>query len=124
MSPSLPEDTLTLFNDDSSTWFTLEGYERSFGSPLTFDATEVGLFNGNFVPPPPRPPFLEESAQFDGLTTCGMCSWATKNDLVQANNSTIDVPGEWSFPVLITIVSIISALVGAFVMVTFLKCRR
>lgn len=99
MSPSLPDDTLVLLNDDSSSswWIGLET-ERKFGSPLSFDATESGLFNGNFVPPPPRPPFLDESAQFDGLTTCGMCSWATKNDHLLAtnnNNSTIGRDQQW-----------------------------
>lgn len=90
MSPSLPEDSIVLLNDDSS-WWIAAGLDRewSFGSPLSFDATDSGLFNGNFVPPPPRPPFLDESAQFDGVTTCGMCSWATKNDHLLATNSTI-----------------------------------
>lgn len=93
MSPSsLPDDSSLLVNDDASAWWRGLDGERglSFGSaPLSFDATDSGLFNGNFVPPPPRPPFLDESAQFDGLTTCGMCSWATKNDHLLATNSTL-----------------------------------
>lgn len=146
MTPSLPEDSLVLLNDDS--WWigaSVLDNERNFGSPLSFDATESGLFNGNFVPPPPRPPFLEEAAQSDGLTTCGMCSWATKNQHLLDTNSAIggefprffkipslflsflpiaDPPGEWGFTVVMIVVSVISALIGAFVMVTVLKCRR
>lgn len=48
----------------------------SFDSPLPFDASESGLWNGRFVPPPPRPPFLDESTATDGLTTCDLCTWA------------------------------------------------
>lgn len=73
--------------DDNSWWLT-SGLEHG-GSPLVFDASERGLFNGNFLPPPPRPPFLDDSAQFDGLTTCGMCSWATKSDHLLLSNNTI-----------------------------------
>lgn len=48
-----------------------------FGSPLAFDASENGLWNGHFVPPPPRPPFfVDEPVLTDGLTTCDLCSWA------------------------------------------------
>lgn len=48
-----------------------------FGSPLAFDASENGLWNGRFVPPPPRPPFfVDEPVLSDGLTTCDLCSWA------------------------------------------------
>lgn len=85
MSTSLlPEDAVVFLNDDS--WW-IGASERGFGSPLAFDATDSGLFNGNFVPPPPRPPFLEQAAQADGVTTCGMCSWATQNDLLLPNNT-------------------------------------
>lgn len=50
--------------------------DDDFGSPMPFDASENGLWNGRFVPPPPRPPFLEESIIADGITTCDLCSWA------------------------------------------------
>lgn len=29
-----------------------------------------------FLPPPPRPSFLDELAASDSLTSCEMCSWA------------------------------------------------
>lgn len=92
MSPSLPEDAIVFLNGDGSWWMSASSgweHDRNFGSPLTFDASESGLFNGNFVPPPPRPPFLDEFAQSDGLTTCGMCAWATKIDPRLTSNSTI-----------------------------------
>lgn len=47
-----------------------------FRTPLPFDASERGLWNGRFVPPPPRPPFLDDTVISDGLTTCDLCSWA------------------------------------------------
>lgn len=40
------------------------------------DTIDQSYWNGKFVPPPPRPPFLEESIAPDGLTTCDLCSWA------------------------------------------------
>ncbi|KAG5878914.1 hypothetical protein JTB14_016786 [Gonioctena quinquepunctata] len=48
-------------------------------SPIPLDASEGGFFSGNFVPPPPRPFFLDDSATPDGLTTCDLCSWAWQN---------------------------------------------
>lgn len=54
---------------------------RSEPPPLLFDDIEsIDLWNGHFVPPPPRPPFLiEEPVLSDGLTTCDLCSWAMPN---------------------------------------------
>lgn len=49
------------------------------GSPLPLDASEGGLWAGHFVPPPPRPAFLDDAAMPDGLTTCDLCSWAWKD---------------------------------------------
>lgn len=46
---------------------------------LPLDGSEGGLFSGNFVPPPPRPIFLDDTATPDGLTTCDLCSWAWQN---------------------------------------------
>lgn len=51
--------------------------EDSFYSPLPFDASERGLWNGRFVPPPPRPPNWDDSITSDGLTTCDLCTWAS-----------------------------------------------
>lgn len=56
-------------------------YETVISIPL--DGSEGGLFTGNFVPPPPRPLFLD-GATPDGLTTCDLCSWAW-----QKNNSNL-----------------------------------
>ena len=29
-----------------------------------------------FLPPPPRPAFLDDQVESDGLTTCDLCTWA------------------------------------------------
>lgn len=50
--------------------------DDTFNSPLPFDASDGGLWNGRFVPPPPRPPFLDDAIISDGLTTCDLCTWA------------------------------------------------
>lgn len=36
---------------------------------------EGGLWESGFLPPPPRPAFLDD-IQPDGLTTCDLCTWA------------------------------------------------
>lgn len=66
-------DDLTSVNSD---WWTNAIEEDSFYSPLPFDASESGLWNGRFVPPPPRPPFWDDTITSDGLTTCDLCTWA------------------------------------------------
>jgi len=64
---SFGDVTFDIFDDD----------DDLFGSPMAFDASEQGLWNGRFVPPPPRPPFfVDEPVLSDGLTTCDLCSWA------------------------------------------------
>lgn len=88
MSRALADDSMNLIGEDGW-WIGSTWDDENFGSPLSFDASENGLWNGQFVPPPPRPPFLEESVLSDGLTTCDMCSWATKDDHLLATNSTI-----------------------------------
>lgn len=37
---------------------------------------EDGLWSTGFLPPPPRPAFLDEHVTTDGLTTCDLCTWA------------------------------------------------
>lgn len=71
---SLTDDEINLTTD--ADWWSNAIEEDTFNSPLPFDASENGLWNGKFVPPPPRPPFLEESISSDGLTTCDLCTWA------------------------------------------------
>ncbi|KAH8274270.1 hypothetical protein KR026_002578 [Drosophila bipectinata] len=94
----------------------------TFDSPLAFDASENGLWNGHFVPPPPRPPFLDESVAADGLTTCDLCTWAWQRNAYSLDGS-IDPAGELGWAFTLIIVSIISALIGAIVMVIVLRCR-
>ncbi|KAH1003439.1 hypothetical protein HUJ04_003364 [Dendroctonus ponderosae] len=44
--------------------------------PPAFDPSDGGFLS--FVPPPPRPWFLEDVAP-DGVTTCDLCSWAMQD---------------------------------------------
>lgn len=70
-------DTVDIgYNPLDDDWWSNAIEVDTFDSPLAFDASENGLWNGHFVPPPPRPPFLDESVAADGLTTCDLCTWA------------------------------------------------
>lgn len=60
-------------------WWSNAIEEDSFYSSLPFDASESGLWNGRFVPPPPRPPFWDDTVTPDGLTTCDLCTWALQD---------------------------------------------
>lgn len=73
------------FNSDGP-WWAQEADEDGFSSPIPLDGSEYGLWSGNFVPPPPRPMFLDEAVTPDGLTTCDLCSWAWEKE----NAYTID----------------------------------
>ncbi|XP_073838703.1 uncharacterized protein [Musca autumnalis] len=108
-------------NDDD--WWSNAIEEDTFDSPLAFDASENGLWNGRFVPPPPRPPFLDESVAADGLTTCDLCTWAWQRNAYSLDGS-IDASGEIGWAFTLIVVSILSALIGAIVMVVVLRCRR
>ncbi|KAH8361352.1 hypothetical protein KR200_008850 [Drosophila serrata] len=108
---------------DDDQWWANAIEVDTFDSPLAFDASENGLWNGHFVPPPPRPPFLDESVAADGLTTCDLCTWAWQRNAYSLDGS-IDTAGELGWAFTLIIVSIISALIGAIVMVIVLRCRR
>lgn len=79
-SSSVSDSMASPLTDDlasaSSDWWSNAIEEDSFYSPLPFDASESGLWNGRFVPPPPRPPFWDDTITSDGLTTCDLCTWA------------------------------------------------
>ncbi|XP_067012118.2 uncharacterized protein [Anabrus simplex] len=85
---------------------------------------EGGLWSSSFVPPPPRPEFLDDHATPDGLTTCDLCTWAwhDRGGLFPGDASK-DKEGELSWVLTLAIVSILSAAIGAVVMVTVLQCR-
>ncbi|XP_075163315.1 uncharacterized protein LOC142235947 [Haematobia irritans] len=108
---------------DDDDWWSNAIEEDTFDSPLAFDASENGLWNGRFVPPPPRPPFLDESVAADGLTTCDLCTWAWQRNAYSLDGS-IDASGEIGWAFTLIVVSIISALIGAIVMVVVLRCKR
>ncbi|XP_044014449.1 probable serine/threonine-protein kinase DDB_G0272282 isoform X2 [Aphidius gifuensis] len=90
------------------------------------DVDSLWAVIGNFVPPPPRPPYLpEEAIATDGLTTCDLCTWALRND--RHSSFSLDgtlASGEFGWLLTLVIVSLISAAIGAVVMVTLLHCRR
>lgn len=75
------EDTTGATGDASSSddylWWSSEDVMDEHSIPaMRLDGSEGGLWSGAFVPPPPRPVFLDEGATPDGLTTCDLCSWA------------------------------------------------
>ncbi|KOC64081.1 hypothetical protein WH47_02244 [Habropoda laboriosa] len=90
------------------------------------DVDSLWAVIGSFVPPPPRPPYLpEEGVTTDGLTTCDLCSWAWRNDRHSFSlDGTLEAPGELGWVLTLVIVSLVSAGIGAVVMVTLLHCRR
>lgn len=138
--------TFDIFDDD----------DDLFGSPMAFDASEQGLWNGRFVPPPPRPPFfVDEPVLSDGLTTCDLCSWAmpTKSTFmfegtigesalplshslsincqqyfltgyILACSALAEKATELGWPLTLIIVSVLSALLGAIIMIAVVRCRR
>ncbi|KNC31463.1 hypothetical protein FF38_06021 [Lucilia cuprina] len=85
-SNSINNNFLPANNDDDDFWLNAIE-EDTFESPLAFDASENGLWNGHFVPPPPRPPFLDESVAADGLTTCDLCTWAWQRNAYSLDGS-------------------------------------
>ncbi|XP_034483310.1 uncharacterized protein LOC117788611 [Drosophila innubila] len=118
-----PDTVDTGYNPLDDDWWSNAIEVDTFDSPLAFDASENGLWNGHFVPPPPRPPFLDESVAADGLTTCDLCTWAWQRNAYSLDGS-IDKAGELGWAFTLIVVSIISALIGAIVMVIVLRCRR
>ncbi|KAL5291872.1 hypothetical protein ACFFRR_010947 [Megaselia abdita] len=97
-----------------------------FGSPMPFDASENGLWNGRFVPPPPRPPFLmDDPIISEGLSsTCDLCSWAMPTKSTFIFEGTIEKASELGWPLTLIIVSVLSAILGAILMVVIVRCRR
>ncbi|XP_023289664.1 E3 SUMO-protein ligase CBX4 isoform X2 [Orussus abietinus] len=89
------------------------------------DVDSLWTVIGSFVPPPPRPPYLpEDGVSTDGLTTCDLCSWAWRNDRHGFSLDGALAPGELGWLLTLVIVSLVSAGIGAIVMVTLLHCRR
>lgn len=68
-----PNEANSNMSGDGGDWWSGTLEEDAVGG-LRLD--EAGLWSGSFVPPPPRPLFLDESATPDGLTTCDLCAWA------------------------------------------------
>ncbi|EDV96498.1 GH15159 [Drosophila grimshawi] len=83
------------YNPLDDDWWSNAIEVDTFDSPLAFDASENGLWNGHFVPPPPRPPFLDESVAADGLTTCDLCTWAWQRNAYSLDGSIGGRPQPW-----------------------------
>ncbi|XP_026480977.1 uncharacterized protein LOC113387814 isoform X2 [Ctenocephalides felis] len=90
--------------------------------PPFYDGGPPWWPGGGFAPPPPRPTFLEDSIVADGLTTCDLCSWARRGQRDGLITEEASTGLGWTLS--LVIVSVISAAVGAVIMVTFLRCRR
>ncbi|XP_058067217.1 uncharacterized protein LOC131216679 isoform X2 [Anopheles bellator] len=94
------------------------------------DTIDQSYWNGKFVPPPPRPPFLEDSIAPDGLTTCDLCSWAWQDRgtlsldgaIKEIFSSSDSKEFNWTFTLIV--VSLTSAFFGAVIMIVFLRCKR
>ncbi|KXJ72536.1 hypothetical protein RP20_CCG017752 [Aedes albopictus] len=86
------------------------------------DTIDQSYWNGKFVPPPPRPPFLEESIAPDGLTTCDLCSWAWQDKGTLSLDGAINTK-EFSWTFTLVVVSLTSAVLGAIIMIVFLRCK-
>ncbi|XP_065161173.1 uncharacterized protein [Atheta coriaria] len=114
-----PNEANSNMSGDGGDWWSGTLEEDAVGG-LRLD--EAGLWSGSFVPPPPRPLFLDESATPDGLTTCDLCAWAWQ----EGKTFTLDAalaPGELGWVLTLIIVSLISALIGAIVMIIALHCK-
>ncbi|KAK9499633.1 hypothetical protein O3M35_002644 [Rhynocoris fuscipes] len=98
--------------DDGSWWAGALEEDTAWSFELEDD---VHNWAENFIPPPPRPAFLDRDIPPDGVTTCDLCSWATSTLY-----STTLVP--WSITLIV--VSILSALLGAILMVTLRHCYK
>ncbi|KAJ9585895.1 hypothetical protein L9F63_020458 [Diploptera punctata] len=85
---------------------------------------EGGLWTSSFVPPPPRPDFLDDHATPDGVTTCDLCTWAWHDRGIFSVDTAQENSGELGWVLTLAIVSILSAAVGAIIMVTVLQCRN
>lgn len=117
---SLATPSILNINRSDTEWWT----DEEPSSALTLDANEGGLFAGNFVPPPPRPLFLDENVTPDGLTTCDLCTWARHNGNVYSYDANREASGELGWVLTLVIVSLISAVIGAIVMIIVLHCKR
>ncbi|XP_047114777.1 uncharacterized protein LOC124795038 [Schistocerca piceifrons] len=110
---------------NQSDWWAGAPEEDALSLPLDGDDDAAALWSGAFVPPPPRPHFLDDSAAPDGLTTCDLCAWAWRaRTPVFPADEPPDNETKLGWLLTLAIVSIVSAAVGAVVMVTVLHCRN
>lgn len=67
----MSSDARHISNDD---WW-IDAVEIDTIQTMSLDG-EGGLWSSAFVPPPPRPFFLNDDTATDGVTTCDLCTWA------------------------------------------------
>ncbi|KAL1130877.1 hypothetical protein AAG570_012118 [Ranatra chinensis] len=106
--------------DVSSSWEDAKWWSGACEEDTTLSLEldgENGAWARGFLPPPPRPMYLEKEAQSDGLTTCDLCTWATAT---HSTHQTSIAALPWS--ITLVIVSMVSALIGATLMVTLRHC--
>lgn len=79
-NPTTPFDLNTAASTIADTGWAADILGSDEESPIPLDASEGGFFTGSFLPPPPRPLFLDDCATPDGVTTCDLCTWAWQQD--------------------------------------------
>lgn len=104
--------------EDANWWSG--AYEEDTTHSLELDG-ENGAWARGFLPPPPRPNFLEMDIPTDGLTTCDLCTWASD---VHGNITSRSSLAFFPWSITLIIVSILSALVGAALMVSVRHCFK
>ncbi|XP_065216071.1 uncharacterized protein LOC135842507 isoform X2 [Planococcus citri] len=110
---------------DDTTWIWPEAIEEDTAEVSSSDLLRADstFWSGAFLPPPPRPPYLEDQISPDGLTTCDLCSWALERYSESKPHSDTGLTFPHNLVVTLTIVSILSALLGAVIMIVLLNCK-
>ncbi|XP_044272072.1 uncharacterized protein LOC123015991 [Tribolium madens] len=117
--------SLVITNNNLSTREWLVGVtDETTILSLPLETSESSPWSGNFVPPPPRPLFLDEGVTPDGLTTCDLCSWAWQKENSYVTDTKLEASNELGWVLTLVIVSLVSAVLGAIVMIIVLHCKR
>lgn len=98
-------------------------YQESY---LALEDKEEFLYISQFPPPPPLPPILKNiQIDFDDLSSCNACTWARQNvDVITSKNYLVENSSFLGWILTLVVVSLMSALVGAAIMIVVLRLRR